>query len=160
MSHSIAPIQSQDDAAIAHIIKSIGAEFGAIGEGFGPSDAEVEHMSQHYIMDTKSIYFVVKMENKVVGGCGLAALTNGSDIAELRKLFLLPETRGLGIGQALAEQCLNFAKQHDYQQCYLDTLSSMTAAIKLYQKLGFKHLTQPIEGTVHSGCNVWMLKDL
>lgn len=160
MSYTLAPIQAQDDAAIAHIIKSIGAEFGAVGEGFGPGDAEVMNMSQHYTVDTKSLYLIATIDNKVVGGGGLAALTQGSDIAELRKLFLLPETRGLGIGKALTEQCLDFAQQQGYQKCYLDTLNSMKAAIKLYEKQGFKHLKQPLEGTVHGGCDVWMIKEL
>ncbi|CSB72218.1 acetyltransferase [Vibrio cholerae] len=81
-------------------------------------------------------------------------------MCELKKLFLLPTSRGHGVGRALSEHCLNFAKQQGYTKCYLDTLSSMTQAIKLYQQLGFEHLTQPMAGTEHNGCDVWMLKSL
>ena len=44
----IVPIRPEFDAEICQIIQSVGAEFGAIGEGFGPSDAEVLAMSQYY----------------------------------------------------------------------------------------------------------------
>ncbi len=158
--YKIEVIQQKHDAAIAQIIKSVGAEFGAVGEGFGPGDDEVNHMSQHYKAADKCIYLIATINQKVVGGCGLAAFAKGSDIAELRKLFLLPETRGLGIGTELSKQCLTFAQQQGYKQCYLDTLKTMLSAISLYQKLGFKHLDKPIQGTEHGGCDVWMLKDL
>ena len=45
---TIRKIIHEDDEHICHIIKTVGAEFSAIGDGFGPSDAEVRCMSQHY----------------------------------------------------------------------------------------------------------------
>ncbi|BCK06547.1 GNAT family N-acetyltransferase [Vibrio cholerae] len=156
----IVPIRPEFDAEICHIIQSVGAEFGAIGEGFGPSDAEVLAMSQHYREQDRSAYFVALLEGKVVGGGGIAPFAGHKDLCELKKLFLLPTSRGHGVGRALSEHCLNFAKQQGYAKCYLDTLSSMTQAIKLYQQLGFEHLTQPMAGTEHNGCDVWMLKSL
>ncbi len=156
----IVPIRPEFDAEICQIIQSVGAEFGAIGEGFGPSDAEVLAMSQHYREQDRSAYFVALLEGKVVGGGGIAPFAHHADLCELKKLFLLPTSRGHGVGRALSEHCLNFAKQQGYAKCYLDTLSSMTQAIKLYQQLGFEHLTQPMAGTEHNGCDVWMLKSL
>ncbi|MDH7614686.1 GNAT family N-acetyltransferase [Vibrio cholerae] len=156
----IVPIRPEFDSEICQIIQSVGAEFGAIGEGFGPSDAEVLAMSQHYREQDRSAYFVALLEGKVVGGGGIAPFAGHTDLCELKKLFLLPTSRGHGVGRALSEHCLNFAKQQGYAKCYLDTLSSMTQAIKLYQQLGFEHLTQPMAGTEHNGCDVWMLKSL
>ncbi|ENQ4669699.1 GNAT family N-acetyltransferase [Vibrio cholerae] len=156
----IVPIRPEFDAEICQIIQSVGAEFGAIGEGFGPSDAEVLAMSQHYREQDRSAYFVALLEGKVVGGGGIAPFAGHADLCELKKLFMRPTSRGHGVGRALSEHCLNFAKQQGYAKCYLDTLSSMTQAIKLYQQLGFEHLTQPMAGTEHNGCDVWMLKSL
>ncbi|MCR9386328.1 GNAT family N-acetyltransferase [Vibrio metoecus] len=160
MTLEIVPIQPEFDAAICQIIQSVGAEFGAIGEGFGPSDAEVLAMSQHYREQDRSAYFVALLDGKVVGGGGIAPFPHHTELCELKKLFLLPASRGHGVGRALSEHCLNFAKQQGYSECYLDTLASMTQAIKLYQQLGFEHLTQPMAGTEHNGCDVWMLKSL
>ena len=157
---TITPITSQHDAAICRIIRTVGAEFGAVGEGFGPGDAEVQHMSRHYTPERNSRYLVAELNGRVVGGAGLAPLGNTPDICELKKLFLLPEARGHGIGRRLAVACLDFARERGFSSCYLDTLSSMTDAIGLYERLGFRHLDQPLLASEHGGCDVWMLKAL
>lgn len=156
----IEPIQTQHNSEICKIIKSVGREFGAIGEGFGPSDAEVEAMSEHYSLDKSSLYLVASIDGKIVGGCGLAPFQGSESTCELKKLFLLPESRGLGLGKQLTKRCLTFAQSQGFSQCYLDTLKSMTSAIKLYESLGFNHLDKPLTGTEHGGCDVWMLKPL
>ncbi|WP_039948615.1 GNAT family N-acetyltransferase [Vibrio ichthyoenteri] len=160
MTVTIAPITTKQDDDICQIIKMVGAEFGAVGEGFGPSDPEVLAMSRYYTQDKRSLYLVATLNGDVVGGCGLAPFNDSEQTCELKKLFLLPQGRGLGLGKSLSEQCLAFAKQQGFNQCYLDTISSMHSAIALYEKLGFEHLTQPISGTLHGGCDVWMLKTL
>ena len=47
MNYTIEDISPEYDDVICQIIKKIGAEHGAIGNGFGPSDNEVLNMSQH-----------------------------------------------------------------------------------------------------------------
>lgn len=160
MIYLIQPIEAQHDADMCQIIQQVGAQYGAVGEGFGPADAEVLCMSQHYLAEQRSQYLVAMIAGKVVGGAGIAPFLHYSDICELKKLFLLPSSQGLGIGKTLTQTCLNFAVEQGYQQCYLDTLSSMQAAIGLYERCGFRHLSQPFAGTLHGGCDVWMLKDL
>ena len=160
MEYVIEVIKPEHDDKVCQIIKHVGAEYGAVGEGFGPGDAEVLAMSQHYNDETASCYLVATVSGIVVGGCGIAAVNAGSETCELRKLFLLPESRGLGLGQRLAEHCLDYAKQKGYQHCYLDTLSNMKTAIALYEKLGFMHLDKPLAVSIHNGCDIWMLKQL
>lgn len=160
MNYQITPIKPDFDKDICHIIKTVGAEFNAVGEGFGPGDAEVTNMSQHYSDSDRSIYQVGIINGKVVGGCGIAAFNNDPYICELRKLFLLPCSRGFQLGSALTISCLEYAKNNGYRQCYLETLSTMKAAIGLYEKLGFVHLSQPLGVSPHNACNVWMTNDL
>jgi putative acetyltransferase len=117
-------------------------------------------MSQNYTDFSHSRYLVATVEGKVVGGCGIAPFNNSKNVCELKKLFLLPESRGLGLGRKLAIQCLEYAKSKGFESCYLDTLKNMTSAIALYERLGFKHLEKPLAGTEHNGCDVWMLKQL
>lgn len=160
MEYRIVDITNEHDNDICYIIKNVGVEFGAIGEGFGPSDDEVLEMSKYYNPDDGNKYKILLLNGRVVGGCGIMSLNGSHTVCELRKLFLLPEARGRGFGRTLAEKILNFAQQVGYKHCYLDTLSSMKSAIALYESLGFEYLSEPIEGSVHNGCDVWMLKSL
>ena len=160
MTYTIDRIRKEDNDAICHIIQTVGAEHGAIGDGFGPSDPEVTCMSEHYLDTQNSLYLVARLDDKIVGGSGIAPFNKSVETCELKKLYLLPETRGLGMGLELTLQCLQYARSQGFAHCYLDTLSTMKPAIALYERLGFKHLSKPPEGTEHNGCDVWMLKDL
>ncbi|PQJ89542.1 MULTISPECIES: GNAT family N-acetyltransferase [Aliivibrio] len=158
MEYRIVGIASEHDNDICYIIKNVGVEFGAVGEGFGPSDDEVLEMSKHYNPAFKSKYLILLLDGRVVGGCGLAPFNGSDTVCELRKLFLLPEARGRGFGKTIAEKVLKYGKEFGYTQCYLDTLSSMKSAINLYETLGFRRLLKPLDGSEHNGCDVWMLK--
>jgi putative acetyltransferase len=160
MKVDVIPVTSEYDAALCDVIKHVGAEFGAVGEGFGPSDAEVLAMSRFYHNEASSLYLVALADGKLVGGCGVAPFNSSETICELKKLFLLPEARGLGLGKTLSIKCLDYAKTKGFTECYLDTLTNMQSAVHLYERLGFTHLTAPMAGTEHNGCDVWMLKQL
>ncbi|MBI3558209.1 MAG: GNAT family N-acetyltransferase [Deltaproteobacteria bacterium] len=135
-------------------------EFGAKGPGFALSDSEVDDMFASYTQ-ARSAYFVVVHGARIVGGGGVAPLAGGeADTCELRKMYFLPELRGLGFGQALMDLCLAAARQHGFKWCYLETLANMTQARALYAKNCFKPLTAPRGGTGHFGCNSWYLKEL
>lgn len=160
MSCVVESLTAQYDQNIRQIIEQVGAEFGAVGEGYGPSDPEVLCMSQHYGDESKSLYLVALLAGEVVGGCGLASFNGSSEVCELKKLFILPEGRGHGLGKRLTIACLDYARTQGYQSCYLDTLISMKVAVRLYESLGFDHLDAPLAGTLHNRCDVWMLKSL
>lgn len=164
--YKIRTIQASDDEQVGILIRSVGKEFGAVGQGFGPSDSEVEAMSLHYA-EPKHLFLVITLpsggpdsDETVVGCGGIAPLDPEKGICELKKLFLHPDHRGSGLGKALTQKCLTFANAVGYQHCYLDTLSSMKRAISIYEKFGFEHLDAPIDLSVHSGCDVWMIKAL
>ena len=160
MCYMIKPIETGDDLRLCDIIKQVGAEYGAIGEGCGPSDNEVLAMSMHYTEVNHSRYLVAKIKGEIVGGCGIAPFNQSHEYCELKKLFLLPDSRGLGIGRQLAEACLAYAQSQGFTYCYLDTLSNMVQAISLYERLDFVYLDKPLFGTEHNGCDIWMLKSL
>ena len=70
-------------------------------------------------------------------GCvALRPLQN--NICEMKRLFVIPEYQGCGIGRALAEAVIGGARKQGYQRMRLDTVESMKAAQGLYFSLGFK----------------------
>ena len=58
--------------------------------------------------------------------------------AKLRLFYLVPKARGTGAGQALLDQCLNFAKASGYKGMTLWTHESHAAAGRIYKRNGFK----------------------
>ena len=156
----IRSIGAADDAAMAGIIRTVMPEFGATGSGFAISDPEVDWMSRAY-SEPRSAYFVVEREGKVLGGGGVAQLVGGADdVCELRKMYFLPEARGLGAGAAMMTRCLDAARSFGFRQCYLETLSGMDAAMRLYEKTGFRRISCSMGATGHGGCNTFYLLDL
>jgi putative acetyltransferase len=154
------PIETQDDAAMANIIRTVMPEFGATGSGFAINDPEVDWMSRAYA-EPRSAYFVIEREGKVIGGGGVAPLAGGDEgTCELRKMYFLPEARGIGAGAAMMDRCLRAAREFGFQQCYLETLRGMDAAKRLYERTGFRRLDAPLGATGHGGCNAFYLLDL
>ena len=112
-------------------------EFGADGPGFAIHDAEVDAMSAAYSRP-RSAYFVIEADGAVQGGAGVAPLDGGdTDICELRKMYFLPELRGRGAGSAAIDRCIEAARGFGFYSCYLETLTGMDAAQKLYLANGF-----------------------
>jgi putative acetyltransferase len=156
----IRPIGPGDDAAMAAIIRTVMPEFGAGGAGFAIHDPEVDWLSRAYARP-RCAYFVVEGDGVVLGGAGVAPLEGGGqDICELRKMYFLPQARGLGAGTAMIQTCLQAARGFGFAQCYLETLDGMEAAMRLYQKTGFRRLEAPLGATGHGGCDRWYLLTL
>jgi len=135
-------------------------EFGAVGSGFAINDPEVDWMSRAYAQP-RCAYFVVEQDGVVVGGAGVAPLTGGdADTCELRKMYFLPQARGQGAGAAMMQRCLQAARDLGFKQCYLETLGGMDAAMKLYERSGFRRIGAPMGDTGHGGCNTFYLRAL
>ena len=156
----IRPIEPRDDAGMASIIRTVMPEFGATGCGFAINDPEVDWMSSAYAQ-ARCAYFVVEDAGVVVGGGGIAPLEGGeAATCELRKMYFLPTARGRGAGAAMMERCLEAARELGFRQCYLETLSGMDAAMKLYERSGFRRIDAPMGDTGHGGCNTFYLSTL
>jgi ribosomal protein S18 acetylase RimI-like enzyme len=74
---------------------------------------------------------------------------------EMKRLYVSPAARGLGLGQALVRAILAEAARIGYREMRLDTLPSMTRAIALYHAAGFApvppYYNTPLAGTLFLG---------
>lgn len=152
-------IRQEDNPALARIIRTVMTSIGCCGEGFSIHDPEVDRMFETY-QSEDSAFFVAEVDGQLVGGAGIAPLKGTENVCELQKMYLLDAGRGLGVGSALMQQCLHFAKHAGYRQCYLETLARLSDACRLYEKSGFRIIPQAMGNTGHSSCNYFMLLDL
>lgn len=156
----IRPIEPQDNAGIAGIIRQTLTEFGANKPGTVYFDPTTDDLFSLFSKG-KAAYFIAEYDGRMVGGSGIFP-TQGlpSDCCELVKLYLISEIRGKGLGWKLMERCFQKAVEFGFSSMYLETMPELRMAIGLYEKAGFSYLSGPMGNSGHFGCDLWMIKDL
>jgi ribosomal protein S18 acetylase RimI-like enzyme len=74
-----------------------------------------------------------------IAGC-VALRKINQDTCEMKRLYVRPPFRSLGIGKSLAEAVIKEAKKIGYSCMRLDTVPTMERAQALYESLGFKSI--------------------
>ncbi len=156
----IRPIESRDNEALAKVIRTALAEFGANKPGTVYFDPTTDALFELF-RTPGSYYYVATINEKVVGGCGIFPTENLPDgTCELVKLYVAKEARGTGLGKQLMEKSMNWAKENGYTQVYLESMPELSKAVSIYEKVGFKSLDHPLGNSGHCGCDIWMIKAL
>ena len=160
MSITIRKIQETDNAELATIIRSCFHDFEVETEGTVYVDPTTDDLFDLFKKE-KSALFVAEMDGKLCGCCGIFP-TEGlpENCAELVKFYLHKDFRGTGIGRKLMEKSIRFAGEMGYKSIYIESLPEFSTAVSIYEKQGFEYLEKPLGNSGHSGCNLWMLKQL
>jgi len=110
---------------------------------------ELAHMDTKYGLPRGRLY--IAWDGEEAAGC-IALRDMGEGICEMKRLYVRPKFRGMGISVKLIECIVRDAKEIGYQKMYLDTLAFLNEAINLYHKMGFREIEayndNPIEGSV------------
>jgi putative acetyltransferase len=102
-------------------------------------DKDLNDIESSYISNNGFFGVVVHSEtNHIVGCFGLFPVNDS--ISELRKMYLLKETRGKGLGKFILDSAIHTAREKHYKKIILETISVLTTAIFLYKRYGFKEI--------------------
>ncbi|MGB0892803.1 MAG: GNAT family N-acetyltransferase [Parashewanella sp.] len=155
-------LTTDDDSAMANIIRHVSAEFGFTEDkGYGVADIVSTKLSQLY-QNSDSRYWVIEHQGQLVGGAGISSIgtTQFGKTCELQKMYFSSSIRGKGLGKQLAAHCLQQANILGFDACYLETTQVLVGAYQLYKKLGFKDIDCQLGNTGHDNCEIWMVKTL
>ncbi|MEY4344254.1 MAG: hypothetical protein RL032_86 [Pseudomonadota bacterium] len=101
----------------------------------------------------RGVLLIALSDGHWAGCCALRPLDNVdyANACEMKRLYVRPAFRGLGLGRLLAEAVLEHARLADYASILLDTLDDMESARALYEELGFEEIPpyyfNPIAGS-------------
>lgn len=115
--------------------------------------SDLDNIKLNYF-DNKGTFLVIADNGKIVGSGGIRRFND--EICELKRMWLLQDYRGKGLGMKMTEILLDFAKTVGYKAVRLDLVDQQKQlpAIKLYKRFGFYF----IERYNDSMCTVFMEK--
>ena len=115
-------------------------------------EAEVNGLPGDYVPPSGRL--LLATHDDVPVGCVALHATDALR-CEMKRLFVRPVARGLGVGRALVSRVLDDARRIGYSEIVLDTLPTMTEAQQLYEQFGFRDIPpyrpNPIPGTRYLG---------
>lgn len=156
----IRKIVADDNEALADIIRNSLLEFNAAKPGTVYFDETTDHLSDVFANEN-SAYFVLEINGEVAGGAGFYPTKDlPPGTCELVKMYLAKEFRRKGFGEMLLRKCLKEAKRFGYKKMYLESMPELVNALPMYEKNGFQYLPNALGNSGHTGCDVWMTRDL
>jgi ribosomal protein S18 acetylase RimI-like enzyme len=96
--------------------------------GYNPVDPEE-------LVESRGLVLVARLRGEPVG-CGALKL-HGCEPAEIKRMWVAQEARGLGLGRRLLRELEEHARQRGAVKARLETNRALTEAIALYRSAGY-----------------------
>jgi putative acetyltransferase len=144
--------QPSDRQESANLIAQVLAEYQLGSEPTG-ADQDVLNVEDSY-WATGGEFWVVERQGQLVGTAGYYPTARGG--VEIRKMYLLPEVRGQGLGRYLLQALEKAIATAGYGQIWIETASVLKEAVQLYERYGYLAST----GVETSRCDRIYVKNL
>ena len=115
---------------------------------------ELASLPGKYAAPAGELLLARDVHGEALGCVGLRPMTLDG-CCEMKRLYVSPAGRGLGLGTALVDAIIKEAVRIGYREMRLDTLPTMAEAIRLYRTAGFEPIAAyygtPVAGTIFLG---------
>lgn len=115
-------------------------DFQKLTQLFDEYLVEIDGDEKDFFAQYNQIYLnhvIVLYEDGAALGCGAFKQLEPT-VAEIKRIFVLPEQRGKGIAYSILNELENWAKEEGNTSCILETSDQLTDAIALYKKAGYE----------------------
>lgn len=136
----VIPVSAEDLAATSDVFREYAVSLG-FDLCFQDFEGEIAGLPGDYT-PPRGALLLAKVDGAIAGCCALRPLDSSDYVnaAEMKRLYVRPPFRGLGLGRQLAEAILDAALISGYDSVLLDTLDDMEIARAMYEELGFKEI--------------------
>ena len=146
--------QPRDRDAAAMVIKTVLEEYGLPWQP-ALADRDVIEVESAYL-EVGGEFWVIEEDGVIVGTAAYQPIARGKKAVEIRKMYLLPEVRGRGLGIYLLKQLERAIAVKQYQEIWLETATILKDAVRLYERNGY----QTASGVETARCDLVYLKQL
>jgi GNAT superfamily N-acetyltransferase len=113
--------------------------YGMIEGDIDPGSDNSFHLTLEELLPPKGLFLVARRDSHPVGGVGIRPIGEPSlEFAEVKRLWVRPDQRRTGVGEALMRRIQERARGLGYQRLYLETGPLQPEALALYQTSGWE----------------------
>ena len=92
----------------------------------------------HELIPPDGVFLIARLRARPVG-CAALKLHAGAP-AEVKRMWVAPEARGLGLGRRLLSELERYAREHGVTVLHLETNRNLLEAIQLYRSSGYREV--------------------
>lgn len=146
--------QKSDRTPVANIVASVLTEYQLLWEP-ETTDRDAIEVETCYTQ-TGGEFWVIEKQGKIVGTAAYYPSNRAEKAVEIRKMYLLPEARGQGLGKFLLQELEKAIASRGFHYIWIETSSQLKEAVKMYEKSGYL----PSLGTEIQRCDRVYMKKL
>lgn len=135
--YTIAPARTEADIAAVRTLFAAYGEWLGVDLTYQGFAGEIAALPDRYAPPRGELLLARDGEGEAVGCVGLRPL-DADGCCEMKRLYVVPQARGHGLGRALATAIIAEATRIGYRELMLDSLPILKEATALYQRLGFR----------------------